>query len=56
MDFFEAHDCFTSSEYAAVSAFGITEPGFEYIAIEDGITSFNGVYLRKNLLRRNSHK
>jgi len=42
IDFFETHDCFTSSEYAAVSSFGITEPGKEYIAIENGITSFGG--------------
>lgn len=42
MDFFETHDCFTSSEYAAVSAFGITEPGEEYIAINSGRISFNG--------------
>ena len=42
MDFFETHDCFTSSEYAAISAFGITAPGHEYEAIERGITSFYG--------------
>ncbi len=42
IDVFETHDCFTSSEYAAVSAFGIAEPGKEYIAIEDGVTSFDG--------------
>ena len=30
IDFFETHDCFTSSEYAAISAFGLTEPGKEY--------------------------
>ncbi len=41
MDFFETHDCFTSSEYIAISAFGITEPGKEYEAIENGITLFN---------------
>ena len=39
---FETHDCFTSSEYAAISAFGITEPGKEFEAIEDGVISFNG--------------
>ena len=33
---FETHDCFTSSEYAAISAFGLTEPGKEYEAVEDG--------------------
>lgn len=36
IDVFETHDCFTSSEYAAISAFGLTEPGKEYVAIEDG--------------------
>lgn len=36
IDVFETHDCFTSSEYAAISAFGITDPGKEYEAIEDG--------------------
>ena len=42
IDVFETHDCFTSSEYAAVSCFGITEPGEEYQAIEDGTISFFG--------------
>jgi acetyl-CoA C-acetyltransferase len=42
MDFFETHDCFTSSEYAAVSAFGITKPGKEYEAIEKGVTEITG--------------
>ncbi len=42
MDVFETHDCFTSSEYAAVSAFGLTEPGKEYEAIESGMISFTG--------------
>ena len=42
IDFFETHDCFTSSEYMAISAFGITEPGKEYEAIERGIIDFNG--------------
>ena len=39
---FETHDCFTSSEYIAISAFGITEPGEEYSAIERGIIDFSG--------------
>ncbi len=39
---FETHDCFTSSEYAAISCFGITEPGKEYEAIENGDISFHG--------------
>lgn len=42
IDFFETHDCFTSSEYAAISAFGITTPGKEFEAIENGIISFDG--------------
>lgn len=42
IDFFETHDCFTSSEYAAISAFGITEPGEEYKAIEDKRIFFDG--------------
>lgn len=42
IDFFETHDCFTSSEYVAISAFGITEPGKEYEAIEAGRIAFNG--------------
>ena len=36
IDVFETHDCFTSSEYAAISSFGITGPGEEHLAIEDG--------------------
>ncbi len=39
---FETHDCFTSSEYAAISAFGITEPGREYEAVENGKIAFGG--------------
>lgn len=42
IDFFETHDCFTSSEYMAISSFGITEPGEEYKAIENGVISLNG--------------
>lgn len=42
IDCFETHDCFTSSEYAAISSFGIADPGKEYEAIENGIISFNG--------------
>lgn len=42
IDVFETHDCFTSSEYAAISAFGLTEPGKEYEAIESGMISFKG--------------
>jgi acetyl-CoA C-acetyltransferase len=42
VDVFETHDCFTSSEYAAISAFGITEPGEEYEAVESGMIDFGG--------------
>lgn len=42
IDLFETHDCFTSSEYAAISAFGLTEPGKEYEAIESGLISSEG--------------
>lgn len=42
IDVFETHDCFTSSEYAAISAFGLAEPGKEYLAVEEGITAFDG--------------
>lgn len=42
IDCFEAHDCFTSSEYAAISAFGLTKPGKEYEAVENGLIAFDG--------------
>lgn len=42
IDVFETHDCFTSSEYAAISAFGLTVPGKEYLAVESGLISMNG--------------
>ena len=42
IDVFETHDCFISSEYMAISAFGLTEPGKEYEAIEDGRIEFGG--------------
>ena len=42
IDVFETHDCFTSSEYAAISAFGLTDPGYEYEAVENGLISFDG--------------
>ena len=42
IDVFETHDCFTSSEYAAISAFGLTEPGKEYEAVESGLITFDG--------------
>lgn len=42
IDVFETHDCFTSSEYAAISAFGLAEPGKEYEAVESGLVAFDG--------------
>lgn len=42
IDVFETHDCFTSSEYAAISAFGLADPGKEYEAVESGLISFDG--------------
>ena len=42
MDVFEAHDCFTSSEYVALSAFGLTPPGEEYRAVESGLIAPGG--------------
>lgn len=42
IDVFETHDCFTSSEYAAISAFGLADPGKEYEAIESGLIAFDG--------------
>ena len=42
MDVFETHDCFTSSEYVAISAFGLTAPGKEYEAVESGMIAFDG--------------
>lgn len=44
MDTFEAHDCFTSSEFAMISAFGITPPGKELQAIEAGMLTRSGSY------------
>lgn len=42
IDVFETHDCFTSSEYAVISAFGLTAPGKEYEAVENGLITFEG--------------
>lgn len=42
IDVFETHDCFTSSEYVAVSCFGISDPGKEWQVIEKGITQLDG--------------
>ena len=38
----ETHDCFTTSEYAAIEHFGLTAPGEAFKAIEDGTISFGG--------------
>ncbi|MBW7858565.1 MAG: thiolase domain-containing protein [Leptonema sp. (in: Bacteria)] len=43
IDVIETHDCFTSSEYASISAYGMTKPGEEHIAIEEGTISMDGV-------------
>lgn len=42
IDVFETHDCFTSSEFAAISAFGICKPGMECETVEDGVIDFDG--------------
>ncbi len=42
IDVFETHDCFTSSEYAAISAFGLSQPGKEYEAVESGLILYGG--------------
>ena len=42
VDVFETHDCFSSSEFAAISAFGIAEPGKECDAVEKGVIAFDG--------------
>ena len=42
IDVFETHDCFSSSEFASISAFGICKPGMECEAVEDGIIAFDG--------------
>lgn len=42
IDVFETHDCFTTSEYLSISAFGITKPGKEFEAIEEGIIEIGG--------------
>lgn len=42
IDVIETHDCFTSSEYACISAFGLCKPGREYEVVESGMIDFNG--------------
>ncbi len=42
IDVFEVHDCFTSSEYAALSALGLCEPGREHDLIAGGCLAPDG--------------
>lgn len=42
ISFIETHDCFTTSEYAAIEHFGLTNPGEAFKAIEDGTIDFDG--------------
>ncbi|MCS6972432.1 MAG: acetyl-CoA acetyltransferase [Leptospiraceae bacterium] len=42
LDLVETHDCFTTSEYAAIEHFGLTPPGEAYRAIEDGDIRIGG--------------
>ena len=42
LDAIETHDCFTTSHYMAIDHFGITEPGRNFEAIEDGRIEFGG--------------
>lgn len=42
IDCIELHDCFCVNEYVALSSFGITEPGKEYTAVEEGLTQLGG--------------
>jgi len=41
IDLFETHDCFTSSEYVAISMLGYCKPGEEHLAIGKGEIKFN---------------
>jgi len=42
IDAIETHDCFTTSEYAAIEHFGLAKPGEAWKAIEDGVIDFDG--------------
>ena len=42
IDVFKTHDCFTSSEYAAISAYGLTKPGKKFEAVESRLIAFDG--------------
>lgn len=42
LDAVETHDCFTTSQYAAIEHFGLTKPGEAYKAIEKGHIRMGG--------------
>jgi len=42
LDAIETHDCFTSTEYMAIDHFGITAPGENWKAIEEGDIEMDG--------------
>lgn len=42
VDFIETHDCFTPTAYMAIDHFGITAPGENWRAIEEGVVDFGG--------------
>lgn len=42
LDVIETHDCFTTSEYMAIDHFGLTEPGQNWKAIEEGVIEIAG--------------
>lgn len=42
IDVFETHDCFTSSEYIAISAFGLCSPGKEHLFINNNNIGIKG--------------
>ncbi|HNR29303.1 MAG TPA: acetyl-CoA acetyltransferase [Candidatus Hydrogenedentes bacterium] len=42
LDCIETHDCFTPTAYMAIDHFGITPPGENWKAIEDGTIDFGG--------------
>lgn len=44
IDCIEFHDCFTTTAYAAVDLVGITKPGENFKAIEEGWLEMNGRY------------
>ncbi|MBI2421478.1 MAG: thiolase domain-containing protein [Candidatus Hydrogenedentes bacterium] len=42
LDAIETHDCFTPTEYMAIDHFGLTAPGENWKAIEEGVVNFEG--------------